>query len=101
MNDQSDAGNSDNTQLSKETDIHDSVGFETAISASERQRTHALERAATWIGILIPPNYQYVRWQQTYANCCGVTYKCNGAFFVSFTYAVTDFRVLAICVLHN
>jgi hypothetical protein len=28
------------------------AGFETAIPASERLQTHALDREATWIGIL-------------------------------------------------
>jgi hypothetical protein len=49
--DQPDAENSDNTQLSKETDIHAPAGFEPAISASERQQTYALDRAAARIGI--------------------------------------------------
>jgi len=49
--DKPDAGNSDNTQLSKETDIHVPAGFEPAISASERQQTHASDCAATGIDI--------------------------------------------------
>ena len=40
----------DNTQHSQETNIHALVGFEPAISASERQQTHAFDRAATGIG---------------------------------------------------
>jgi len=37
----------DNTQ---ETNIHAPAGFEPTIPASERQRSHATERAATGIG---------------------------------------------------
>ena len=41
----------DNTQHSLETYIHAPAGFESTISASERPETHALECAATGIGI--------------------------------------------------
>jgi len=44
--DQPDAVTSDNTQHSQQTSIHP-VGFESAIPASERPQTHALDRAAT------------------------------------------------------
>jgi hypothetical protein len=36
----------DNTQHSKETDIHAPAGFEPTIPASERPQTHALDRVA-------------------------------------------------------
>jgi hypothetical protein len=39
----------DNTQHSQETDIHDPGGIWTAIPASERPQTHALDRTATGI----------------------------------------------------
>jgi hypothetical protein len=40
----------DNKQHSQETDIYAPAGFEPTIPASERQQTHALGRADTWIG---------------------------------------------------
>jgi hypothetical protein len=43
----------DNTQHQQETDIHNPVGFEPAIPASERPQTHALDRAATRIKLVI------------------------------------------------
>jgi len=36
------------------------LGFETTISASERPQTHALDRAATEIGIVTHLNIKYV-----------------------------------------
>ena len=42
----------DNTQHSKQTDIHTPVGFETTISAAERPQTYALDRAATGTGTI-------------------------------------------------
>jgi len=46
--DQSDAKNSTcNTQLSQETDFHDSGGIRTPIAAIELSQTQTLDRAAT------------------------------------------------------
>jgi hypothetical protein len=39
----------DNTQYSHETDIHAASGIQTRIPRSERPKTHAIDRAATWI----------------------------------------------------
>ena len=44
---------SNNTQHSQQTDIYAQAGFETAIPASERPQTHALDRAATGTGSLL------------------------------------------------
>jgi hypothetical protein len=40
----------DNKQPSQETDIHATGGIQTAVSASERPHTHALDHAAIGIG---------------------------------------------------
>jgi len=40
----------ENTQHPEQTDNHDTVGFETTISAGERPQTYALESAATETG---------------------------------------------------
>jgi hypothetical protein len=40
----------DNTQHSKQTNIHAEVGFEPTIPAGERPQTHTLDRAATGTG---------------------------------------------------
>jgi hypothetical protein len=42
-----------NTQHSHDTDIHAPGGVRTQIPASERPQTHALDRAATRIGIFL------------------------------------------------
>ena len=41
----------DNTQHSQQTNIYAAVGFEPTISAGERPKTYALDRAATGTGI--------------------------------------------------
>ena len=43
----------DNTQQSRETDVHDRELFEPTIPVSERRQTHALDRATTGIGCLV------------------------------------------------
>jgi hypothetical protein len=48
--DQPDAGTSTWQRTTKETDFHDSAGFEPTIPASEKPQTHALDRAAPEIG---------------------------------------------------
>jgi len=42
----------DNSQHSQETDISP-AGYEAALPESERPQTHALDRAASWIGPLL------------------------------------------------
>ena len=43
----------DNTQQSQETDIHAPAGFEPTIPGRKWPKTHALDRAATGIGLII------------------------------------------------
>jgi hypothetical protein len=42
----------DNTQHSQQTNIHAPVGFDPTISAGERPKTYALDRAATGTGVI-------------------------------------------------
>jgi hypothetical protein len=42
----------DSTEQLKEKEIHVLTGFETAMPVSEWQQTHALDRAATGIGLV-------------------------------------------------
>jgi len=52
MSDQLVAETSDNTQHSKQTNIHAPVGFEPTVSAGERPKIYALDRAASGTGSL-------------------------------------------------
>ena len=59
-------GDQPDTQHSKETDIQSPAGFEQKIPASERPKTHALERETTGIGTFL---YAYIK----YTSQCGRT----------------------------
>ena len=48
-----------NTQRSRQTSMPP-AGFEPTIPASERAQTHAVDRAATWIGLLIYDIYDMI-----------------------------------------
>ena len=64
----------DNKQQSQEREIHPPAGFEPAIPASERPQTHALDRAASGIGL--PTNAwtnPFGRWTETSFCPCIIT----------------------------
>jgi len=51
----------DNKQHSQETDVHAPEGFETVIPANGQPQTHAIDRVATEISIMLLPMCYYCK----------------------------------------
>jgi hypothetical protein len=55
----------DNTQHWQETDIHAFCGIQPTVPATERPQTHASDRSATGIGLIL---YRVNRWQYKWSH---------------------------------
>ena len=68
---------SDNTQHSKQTEIHTPVGFELAIPVSEWPQTHTLEGAATGIACYIDMSH-FILPEEMFSLICQFLLQSNG-----------------------